>query len=1702
MPTPQDPLGLGDLPNQQPAQGGFGTTVVAPPSQAEQDRQAYAWTQATRSVPPAYYEDRNAYWEAKRQIERQKREMERQRRIQEQEERRLQEERERAILASPTFAEDLKNRLSGENLAPGLEHIAAINRAEQRPRLEQLRQLEQGFLARGYDPEMAKRLAQSQYETNTAERPGLRDAALVDLYGADIPGYSPIARGVRGVVENVAEPVLEAAYGLTPAAQAPVTASGESEAENAAQRGATVTGAFVPVTAGDVVLEAVPGIGTIPGVLSAVAARQALRNAPEATRAARVAFDIFESAEIAAEHGGVARPYANAPDEVVRAHADQGVNAAKQELARRSGETTLFSRTAPPARIPEAIADDAESVDAYKALQQARETRPVIKHYRGRPIRVADHSGMMPQEFITQVSKRAYQGAFADALSDSVERIDQIGQQFFHGRVMRDEVPVNWRNGRFAGTTVDPRAMALNESGLDDAFTRLANTSDKTALPLSEFSGRLVYFNPYAIFDEMTQLIPRLTRTKAPTAQMRTALRQAADMAVADIVHEIVHNGVRQGLPSHGEQFVALQTRLHGHARKEIEQLATKMRRVATRLLDDKEFWDDFTEYQGWATRSRNIQSEVARTSEFAGTVPPPGSGDAGVPADAGRGAGDSGEGVPGSPGMAGAAVPGLPPNPPMGGAAVTPGAQPPPDPVEILLRAKTSEDAEIGGWLRRTTDTLAGLREYFSKTARTERAAEREVAARTKEGAKNIIVRYAGRIQQSIPRETGIEARELRREMGAATQDQLRSMTGALDDFDDSVRQRFLDNLNTEQKLMYVVLRKRIDAMGDLLVARGLLDPEKRRDNYFTHILDFSGEGRSGIGGGGGLRTPIKKPKKAIITGKRTQETLSDDIVKGYTPVTLDPFKIYEHFMVEARVRLAMADILDDIRTFDPEGVMFLKAGANPPQGYQRIHHPMFEQLVPVMSGGDPKIVQVGWAVRDNVAGYINALIKPSAVRENPVGRALLTGTSSVKRTVLGGPLDINFGGFMIKAASYSVGTDVRKMIPTLRTVLMSEESYDQFLLQEVDYAGQRMSRKDAWGRLDEAGLTGGGFTTEVSRMMGDTPTPTLPSFIPFVGKWYEKLQTEVERRQFDMLIPALKHEVTAELVAHKLRTGRGKRMGLEAVEREAAVDINTTMGGLNQIAMGRSKTVQDILALVAIAPDWAESRLRLGGGAFVPGANNATNRRFMARVMVAGAIFTVAGSYAYARERGWDDEQTLKYIRENLSPVKERDGKIMINGHFMEYQMAGSGQWTSLLSWEKDVWRVLFGMYALATGDRGGFDLTAGGYIVARAGVIPRLGTDAIFNRNYSGQPITTNTGFRGFADWLAYEFTQSAVPSFGSGLLQATVPDYPGGTQTIQGALHNASGFGRSRTLSATDTIDRLVQDEQIPRYDENGRQTGTYMAYRDLPNDIKGEFDKRHPGEAQAVVDAREARGRDTFDVLRRDTASGLAELAPLAETDKPLYREQVADFVGKQMAVMQNELKQLAEDGVEFSERKGDQGLLDRYFKAVAPATNQKTYVIDFDEHDKLEDNFRAGLTPHERQRLDEMLVYTTDPTYQELKKDKQYLRDSGYFARVDKAWGEFHAELKKGTGDPGFDASIPTWESPDDMKAYLKKRIVEEGQPEFYWDAIPIQGKWETYLTNQTAALRNSDPKMDGIILKWGYGSRPKTQEAYDAARP
>lgn len=91
-----------------------------------------------------------------------------------------------------------------------------------------------------------------------------------------------------------------------------------------------------------------------------------------------------------------------------------------------------------------------------------------------------------------------------------------------------------------------------------------------------------------------------------------------------------------------------------------------------------------------------------------------------------------------------------------------------------------------------------------------------------------------------------------------------------------------------------------------------------------------------------------------------------------------------------------------------------------------------------------------------------------------------------------------------------------------------------------------------------------------------------------------------------FGGLLPATKMNMGLRLQAAYEKSG----MASDDAARQAADDVNTVFGGINVESLGRSKDWQNFLRATILAPDYAETNVRLGSrlasGVFKPGSKN----------------------------------------------------------------------------------------------------------------------------------------------------------------------------------------------------------------------------------------------------------------------------------------------------------------------------------------------------------------------------------------------------------------------------------------------------------------------------------------------------------------
>lgn len=114
----------------------------------------------------------------------------------------------------------------------------------------------------------------------------------------------------------------------------------------------------------------------------------------------------------------------------------------------------------------------------------------------------------------------------------------------------------------------------------------------------------------------------------------------------------------------------------------------------------------------------------------------------------------------------------------------------------------------------------------------------------------------------------------------------------------------------------------------------------------------------------------------------------------------------------------------------------------------------------------------------------------------------------------------------------------------------------------------------------------------------------------LPVIGQLQQKLETFL----FDQYVPSLKARAYRRLVDSYRQAN--PEWTDEKVYETAAADTNERFGGINYKRIGRSAATQDILRIVALAPDWLESEVRFMARVF--GREGTVARRDVATMAV----------------------------------------------------------------------------------------------------------------------------------------------------------------------------------------------------------------------------------------------------------------------------------------------------------------------------------------------------------------------------------------------------------------------------------------------------------------------------------------------------
>lgn len=257
-------------------------------------------------------------------------------------------------------------------------------------------------------------------------------------------------------------------------------------------------------------------------------------------------------------------------------------------------------------------------------------------------------------------------------------------------------------------------------------------------------------------------------------------------------------------------------------------------------------------------------------------------------------------------------------------------------------------------------------------------------------------------------------------------------------------------------------------------------------------------------------------------------------------------------------------------------------------PYDYQAIDHPAMRDWVFAVSApdGTPIFVRGDLRVHPEWADYIKKQlgVDTSAISKNPIGKKVLAAGREAK-------------GFLLAFSPFHVVQEgLRAVMTGINPFGMEKpDMHDPVLFNGVVH-GLTIG-KDYRGIQD--------FESE-----GVAGHPKAVENMPVIGTLQRKLETFL----FDQYVPSLKARAYRRLV-DAYRSSYPDWTD-DKVFETAAADTNERFGGINYRRIGRSATTQDVLRVVALAPDWLESEVRFMARVF--GREGKVARRDVATMAV----------------------------------------------------------------------------------------------------------------------------------------------------------------------------------------------------------------------------------------------------------------------------------------------------------------------------------------------------------------------------------------------------------------------------------------------------------------------------------------------------
>ena len=245
----------------------------------------------------------------------------------------------------------------------------------------------------------------------------------------------------------------------------------------------------------------------------------------------------------------------------------------------------------------------------------------------------------------------------------------------------------------------------------------------------------------------------------------------------------------------------------------------------------------------------------------------------------------------------------------------------------------------------------------------------------------------------------------------------------------------------------------------------------------------------------------------------------------------------------------------------------------------YQTVNHPALLRWKWVGTddvSGNTLLQEGDLAVHPEAYQHLKNILSTSALRQNAVGRAALKVSSTLKQTLLSlSPFHQVQEG--VHATLHAVDP-VRIMAPRALDLKNPIQS------QLIDH-GLIVADFDGMSVFQEGVAAGG-----------------LISKVPVVGQ----IEAKYRDYLFKDYIPRLKMEMATEAAKRNFQRYKGQvksgKITRDQIFELTANQANAAFGELNYKMLGRNPTVQDLLRLSVLAPDFLEARIRFTGQALKP--------------------------------------------------------------------------------------------------------------------------------------------------------------------------------------------------------------------------------------------------------------------------------------------------------------------------------------------------------------------------------------------------------------------------------------------------------------------------------------------------------------------